>query len=193
MRGKRLKNSLKAIKDGVNEKTLCDLNRDITPLDLPPLREMTPLDLPALSPLPPDLIRVKNGPKNKPSAYEDSEIVGARHFHLEKVGSDLKHVNCVKHADAEMRDINISKSEGESWIVDRNRSSFNKEQGKDRVKNVEENKETEERLEILNLQIVENDLDEAVYCSSESMHMFRRDDSSVCSVQTIKENKKQVV
>jgi len=68
---------------------------------------------------------------------------------------------------------------------------LNKEQGKDRVTNVENNKETEEHLEILNLQNVKNYLDEAVNYGSESMHMFRRDDSSVCSVQTVKQNKKQ--
>jgi len=55
----KMKNSLKAIKDGVNHNTLVDLNREVTPLDLPPLREMTPLDLPALSPLPPMMLRRK--------------------------------------------------------------------------------------------------------------------------------------
>jgi hypothetical protein len=61
----KMKNSLKAIKDGVNQKTLIDLNREVTPLDLPPLREMTPLDLPALSPLPPMMMRRKRVKKEQ--------------------------------------------------------------------------------------------------------------------------------
>merc|ERR1711997_1213147 len=48
----RMKNSLKAIKDGMSVTALVDLNREFTPLDLPPLRELTPADLPALSPIP---------------------------------------------------------------------------------------------------------------------------------------------
>jgi len=62
----KMKNSLAAIKDGVNQKTLIDLNREVTPLDLPPLREMTPLDLPALSPLPPMMIRRRKVTKKEP-------------------------------------------------------------------------------------------------------------------------------
>ena len=34
----RMKNSLKAIKDGMSVNALVDLNREFTPLDLPPLR-----------------------------------------------------------------------------------------------------------------------------------------------------------
>merc|ERR1711997_381607 len=48
----RMKNSLKAIKDGMSVNALVDLNREFTPLDLPPLRELTPADLPPLSPIP---------------------------------------------------------------------------------------------------------------------------------------------
>merc|ERR1719150_1028151 len=48
----KMKNSLKAIKDGMSVNALVDLNREFTPLDLPPLRELTPADLPALSPIP---------------------------------------------------------------------------------------------------------------------------------------------
>ena len=33
----KMKNSLKAIKDGMNTKALIDINREFTPLDLPPL------------------------------------------------------------------------------------------------------------------------------------------------------------
>ena len=33
----KMKNSLKAIKDGINTKALIDINREFTPLDLPPL------------------------------------------------------------------------------------------------------------------------------------------------------------
>lgn len=67
----KMKNSLAAIKDGVNQKTLIDLNREVTPLDLPPLREMTPLDLPALSPVPPMMIRTRKGTKKKPEKKEN--------------------------------------------------------------------------------------------------------------------------
>ena len=34
----KMKNSLKAIKDGMSVNALVDLNREFTPLDLPPLR-----------------------------------------------------------------------------------------------------------------------------------------------------------
>ena len=33
----KMKNSLKAIKDGMNTKALIDINREFTPLELPPL------------------------------------------------------------------------------------------------------------------------------------------------------------
>ena len=33
----KMKNSLKAMKEGINNKALIDINREFTPLDLPPL------------------------------------------------------------------------------------------------------------------------------------------------------------
>ena len=83
-----MKDSLKAIKDGMNVKALSDINREFTPLDLPPLtplpfRELTPADLPALSPIPPyifrrqetvPLIREDYQPKPKSTDSKEKEI-----------------------------------------------------------------------------------------------------------------------
>ena len=85
----RMKNSLKAIEEGVNQKTLIDLNREITPLDLPPLRMITPVDLPPLSPLP-MLVLKKRRKQNDASKVGDKDKMRKDQAFTNKKGDETQ-------------------------------------------------------------------------------------------------------
>ena len=96
-----MKDSLKAIKDGMNTKALSDINREFTPLDLPPLtplpfRELTPADLPALSPIPPYIFRRQDPVPIIPNYHHKSESHAFKETEIQVSKSIILHVSTNK-------------------------------------------------------------------------------------------------